>query len=109
MRGGFMYRNRGIPSVALQDFRVRDMRLTIPTDLAKLEADACGFPMRDRQTVLFSFIGVEIFTLLCVGLRICSRYRTGRWHSDDYLMVVILVRLVSFRYPARFCLDTNPY
>lgn len=78
-----------------REFKVTDVRLTILTDLAKIEAEACGFPLRDRKTTLFAFIGVEIFAIICVGLRICSRYRKSRWRCDDWLMVVIFVRLVS--------------
>lgn len=100
MCGGCVPRNRGVPWVARSN--PMDVRLTIRTDLAKVEAEACGFPLRDRQTTLFAFIGVEIFTIICVGLRMCSRYRTNRWRCDDWLMIAIFVRLVFFCYLVRF-------
>jgi hypothetical protein len=53
---------------------------------------ACNRPIRWRRTGLWGLIALEVFSLICVGLRMYSRWKVGTSYKlDDYVMIVVLV------------------
>jgi hypothetical protein len=66
---------------------------TLPA-VERIEAEACGAPVRSRRADLWGVLPVEIFTILCIIFRFFARYKTGvEFARDDFIMVAIVVSL----------------
>ncbi|ORY64191.1 uncharacterized protein BCR38DRAFT_316616, partial [Pseudomassariella vexata] len=64
--------------------------------LARIQDAACNRPRRSRRTQYYGLILFEIFTVLCLVLRIWSRWKTlHRYDIDDYIIVVALLYYID--------------
>lgn len=62
------------------------------TDTARVEAEACGRPYRDRRGSLWAPMGVEVVAFISVWLRLYIRWTTlGGFESDDWAILVAVV------------------
>ncbi|KAK9792806.1 putative G-protein coupled receptors family 1 profile domain-containing protein [Seiridium cardinale] len=63
----------------------------------RVEAEACGVPVRSRRNDFWGLFPVEVITLLCALMRLYSRYADGIAYAwDDYIMVAILPVWLGF-------------
>ncbi|PSR92273.1 hypothetical protein BD289DRAFT_345568, partial [Coniella lustricola] len=59
--------------------------------LAKAQATACEYPVRNMRDKLYAPMSLELIGVICVFLRLYSRWRyTGRYEVDDWIMVVCM-------------------
>lgn len=66
-------------------------------DTARVEAEACGRPYRDRRGSLWAPMGVEVVAFISVWLRLYIRWTTlGGFESDDWAILVAVVLYVPF-------------
>lgn len=70
--------------------------VSLSTAAAKVEAEACGRPYRDRRSALFTAIPIQVVTFVIVCLRLLSRWNMSHsFEADDWIMVVCLVCLLA--------------
>ncbi|KAK3343865.1 CFEM domain-containing protein [Lasiosphaeria hispida] len=59
--------------------------------------EACGRPQRSRKADLLAPLSIEIPALLCVFLRLFSRWWTvSRFEVDDYIMMLVALLYIVF-------------
>ncbi|KAK0705085.1 hypothetical protein B0H67DRAFT_370576 [Lasiosphaeris hirsuta] len=59
--------------------------------------EACGRPQRSRKADLLAALSIEIPALLCVFLRLFSRWWTvPRFEVDDYIMMLVALLYIIF-------------
>ncbi|KAH6695660.1 CFEM domain-containing protein [Plectosphaerella plurivora] len=60
-------------------------------EAAKVEAEACERPYRDRRKALFASIPVQVLTFIIVCLRLVSRWNMSHsFEADDWIMLACL-------------------
>ncbi|KAH6696784.1 CFEM domain-containing protein [Plectosphaerella plurivora] len=65
-------------------------------DTARVEAEACGRPYRDRRGSLWAPMGVEVVAFISVWLRLYIRWTTlGGFESDDWAILVAVLFYVA--------------
>lgn len=69
-------------------------RMNPPAETARVEAEACQRPQRDRRSVFVAPLVIEILAFLSVWLRLYSRWSTvNKFEADDWTMLASMVRL----------------
>jgi len=71
--------------------------------MARVQAGACGFPVRSRKTDLWGVLAIEVIALVCLSLRLYSRWTVSKFELDDYIMALVAVRLPG----PRLCLTVG--
>ena len=60
--------------------------------VARVQADACGLPVRSRKVDTWACLVPELLALACLAVRMYSRYyTTSKFELDDYVMASVAV------------------
>jgi hypothetical protein len=69
-------------------------------ETAKVEAEACQRPYRDRRSALLGPLVIEVVAWFSVWVRLYGRWSTMRkFEADDWIMLVALVSLSAAVHP----------
>ncbi|KFA60674.1 hypothetical protein S40285_05070 [Stachybotrys chlorohalonatus IBT 40285] len=72
-------------------------------ETAKIEAEACGRPHRDRRWVLWPALAILIVAWIAVFIRLAERWYTFRsYQTDDWIMLVCLVVYTPFAFMGQY-------
>lgn len=76
------------------------------TEISRIEASACGRPVRSKKHTLFIPLIVEATAWVCPWVRLYSRWSTqGRWALDDQIMFLTGVSRRTDTLDAQTCAD----
>ncbi|KAI8623550.1 hypothetical protein F5Y19DRAFT_481583 [Xylariaceae sp. FL1651] len=66
--------------------------------LEQVTHEACGVSARrSRKNEFWGFVAVDVFTFICICLRIYGRWRVARkLEPEDYVMLTVLVLFIAF-------------